>query len=226
MQENDNLTAHSASSYDDHVRESIPNYDAFHVETINLVAAYLRSPGLWLDTGCGTGTLVLKAYSQFPNTRFILADPSLSMLELAKLKLAGKERASILSPIETRHLDLLEKADVITAIQAHHYGGPDDRRASTRKCFDLLAQDGIFITFENIRPLTDAGTEIGKKYWQRYQERAGKSQEEARRHLNRFGKEYRPITVEEHLDLLRACSFKVVEILWYSYLQAGFYCIK
>ena len=226
MQKNDNLTAHSASSYDDHVRESIPNYDVFHDETINLVSTYLPRPGLWLDTGCGTGTLVLKAYSQFSDTKFILADPSPAMIGLAQLKLEGKDRATILSPTETTHINLPEKADVITAIQVHHYMGTDLRRLSTQKCFDLLKPEGVFVTFENIRPLTDKGTEIGKKYWKRYQEQAGKSKEEAQKHLDRFGKEYHPITVEQHLDLLRRCHFKVVEILWYSYMQAGFYCIK
>lgn len=34
------------------------------------------------------------------------------------------------------------------------------------------------------------------------------------------------ITIEEHLTLLRNSGFRVVEILWRSYLQAGFYCIK
>jgi tRNA (cmo5U34)-methyltransferase len=38
--------------------------------------------------------------------------------------------------------------------------------------------------------------------------------------------EYFPITVEEHLDLLRNCGFGAVEMFWYSYMQAGFYCIK
>ena len=175
MPRKDNLTAHPASRYDDHVRESIPYYDAFHDEAINLMAVYLPNPGLWVDTGCGTGTLIAKAYSRFPDTRFILADPSPAMLELARLKLEGKDRATILSPRETKDLDISEQPDVITAIQAHHYMRPDLRRESTQKCFDLLKSDGIFITFENVRALTETGTKIGKEYWKGYQEKAGKN---------------------------------------------------
>ena len=226
MPQNDNLTAHSASSYDDHVRQSIPNYDAFHDQTISLVAIYMPNPDLWIDTGGGTGTLAQKAYSQFPNTRFILADPSPAMLELAQQKLRGMDRVAILAPVETRHLDIAEKADVITAVQAHHYMAPDLRKISTQKCFELLKPDGIFITFENIKPFTDTGIRIGKDYWKRYQMKAGKSEEEAQKHIGRFGKEYFPRSIEQHLELLRECRFKVVELLWYSYMQAGFYCIK
>jgi tRNA (cmo5U34)-methyltransferase len=35
-----------------------------------------------------------------------------------------------------------------------------------------------------------------------------------------------PITVEEHLSLLKKMGFNAVELLWYSYMQAGFYCVK
>ena len=90
----------------------------------------------------------------------------------------------------------------------------------------LVKSGGVFVTFESIRPLTERGTEIGKARWQNYQIAAGKSPEQARRHLGRFGNEYFPLTVEEHLDLLRECNFSTVEILWYSYMQAAFYCIK
>jgi tRNA (cmo5U34)-methyltransferase len=38
--------------------------------------------------------------------------------------------------------------------------------------------------------------------------------------------EYFPITIEEHLSLLREIGFEVIELLWFSYMQAGFYCQK
>jgi len=226
MQSNDNSTAHSATAYDHHVRQSIPNYDSFHDETINLVCTYVPRPGLWVDTGCGTGTLVFKAHPRFPETEFLLADPSPAMLDCAREKLRGKNRVTILPAAGTRQLDVHGKADVVTAIQAHHYAGPDERKLATEACFEILRPDGLFVTFENIRPLTDVGTRIGKEYWRRYQEKAGKTEEEARKHVERFGREYHPITVEEHLALLRSCGFRAVELLWYSYLQAGFYCVK
>ena len=35
-----------------------------------------------------------------------------------------------------------------------------------------------------------------------------------------------PITAEEHLDALAQAGFGVVEIFWYSQMQAGFYAMK
>ncbi|MGD0231966.1 MAG: hypothetical protein ABSC19_16690 [Syntrophorhabdales bacterium] len=45
-------------------------------------------------------------------------------------------------------------------------------------------------------------------------------------HRSRFGKSYFPITIAEHLELLRATGFSTVEIFWLSHMQAGFYAIK
>ena len=45
-------------------------------------------------------------------------------------------------------------------------------------------------------------------------------------HLARFGVDYFPLTVDEHLQMLTKCGFRVVELFWYSVMQAGFYCLK
>lgn len=222
----DNTTAHPASEYDKNIRKSIPCYEQFHEATINIVSSYIDAPTTWIDVGCGSGTFVEKAYEVFRTTKFILADPSAAMLDLARDKLNGKDRVAILKPTAAEELDLDERAEVISAIQSLHYLDADGRRRAVRNCHHLLRPSGMFITFENIRPLTGKGTDIGKRNWQDYEVRAGKSIEEARKHVDRLGVEFFPITIEEHLKLLREAGFSVVELLWYSYVQAGFYCIK
>jgi len=216
--------------YDSHINVTIPYYHSFHLEIINLVKAAGHEPELWLDTGCGTGTLVQQALQSFDRTIFILSDPSQEMLDVAKDKLGEKYpgRFRFLARGMTQDIDLVGggRPDVITAVLCHHYLREDERIKATRKCYELLEPGGMYITFENIRPFTPMGTEIGRKNWGNFQIAGGKSVEEAQNHIQRFGVEYFPITVEEHLKLLSACGFKVVELLWYSYLQAGFYCIK
>ena len=134
----------------------------------------------------------------------------------------------ILEAVSTQNIpnNIGYKPDVITAIQAHHYLSAKDRSRATEVCYNLLGNDGIFVTFENISPMSQRGVEISKRYWGNYQLSKGKSKEQVEAHIDRFGKEYFPITVEEHLKLYNNCGFKTVELLWYSYMQAGFYCIK
>lgn len=225
----DNSTPYSATIYDTQVRKAIPYYDNFHDETINILKAMHNEPKVWLDTGCGTGTMVQKAIKQFPSTRFVLVDPSAQMLNAAKTKLESYNSANIvfLEAAPTQNLSIQkEEFDVITAIQSHHYLTKSERIKATAVCFNLLASRGIYITFENIRPFTAEGTAIGKENWKQFQLTKGRDTQAVGEHMKRFGVEYHPIKVEEHLSLLRETGFSTVELLWYSYMQAGFYCIK
>ena len=89
-----------------------------------------------------------------------------------------------------------------------------------------MNDNGVFISFENIRPSSSIGTDIGIKNWESYQLSCGRDPESVQEHLKRFDVEFLPITVAEHLEILKNTGFEVVEILWFSYMQAGFYAIK
>lgn len=224
----DNLTAHSSTKYDQEVGNTIPYYNCFHEETIGLLKASDKKISSWIDTGCGTGTLVDRSYAEFANTTFFLTDPSEAMLKIAKDKLKEYSRVKILDPMPTQALPahVKEKVDVVTAIQCHHYLSIEERKKATMACWEILKEDGIYITYENIRPFTDEGCKIGQDKWMNFQLSRGKDSQSITKHLERFDKEYFPITVDEHLKLMRESGFRVVELLWYSCMQAGFYCIK
>lgn len=222
----DNKTPHMALLYDEQVSRTIPNYNLFHGQIIDLVISYNNSPGVWLDTGSGTGTLVIKALEQFKDTFFILAEPSAEMLNIARAKLAGNDRVKF---IESGSLELNltgESIDVLTAVLSHHYFDAAARRKATENCFRILKKGGVYIAFENIRPCSEKGTQIGLERWKRFQLAHGKSEESVNIHLKRFNTKYFPITLDEHLYLLRDVGFGVNEVFWVSYLQAGFYSIK
>jgi tRNA (cmo5U34)-methyltransferase len=224
--QSDNATPHTAETYDAQVRRTIPYYDCFHDETLNLIKAADITPANWLDTGCGTGTLAQKAIAQYPQTKFVLADPSPQMLQTAKQKLAGYSNVEYVEASTEKLTDLTTHFDVVTAIQSHHYSTTQGRKQATQVCYNLLNPKGIYITFENTRPFTAQGTAVDLENWKNWQIRSGKTQAQAEAHIKRFGVEYYPITVEEHLSLMRKTGFSTVELLWYSYMQAGFYCIK
>ncbi|HPT80014.1 MAG TPA: class I SAM-dependent methyltransferase [Methanosarcina thermophila] len=225
-----NFTSHLPEDFDARIFSILPYYSCFHQETINFIKSLPSSPRIWLDTGCGTGSLVNKAVRQFPATKFLLFDPSEGMLSQARKKLSSclADRLEFLEASTTQEFsqELEEQPDVITAIQCHHYLSREDRAKATAVCYNLLKEGGVYITFENIRPLTEEGIILGKRYWHNFQVVHGRTEEEIEENLKRFDTEYFPITVEEHLKLLRETGFHTVELFWYSYMQAGFYCIK
>jgi tRNA (cmo5U34)-methyltransferase len=225
-----NATPYLPEDYDTHISDVLPYYSCFHQETINFVKSLPSSPRIWLDTGCGTGSLVNKAIEEFPDTKFLLLDPSEGMLNQARKKLLScpPDRLEFLkaSPTQEFSQELEEQPDIITSIQCHHYLSREGRARATGMCYDLLKEGGVYITFENIRPLTEEGIITGKRYWRNFQLSHGRNEKEIKEHLDRFDTEYFPISVEEHLKLLRETGFRTVELFWYSYMQAGFYCIK
>lgn len=131
----DNTTPHMSSVYDEQVRRTIPEYDIFHDQVIDLVRVYNNSPNEWLDTGCGTGTLAIKVLEHFKDTSYTLADPSLEMLNIAKTKLTGNDKIKFKgsSSLELDFPD--ENFDVITAIMCHHYLDTETREKATKIAF-------------------------------------------------------------------------------------------
>ena len=227
----DNLTPHKASEYDVKVRQTIPFYETIHLEVMRLVGIIKPDVKCWVDTGCGTGHLVEQALAAFPKTQFIQADPSEAMLVQTRAHLAGTatNRVTILPPIGSAELMshlAPTTADVVTAIQCHHYMSQEGRLKALQSCLEVLRPGGLFVTFENVAPRTPEGVRFGLKGWKSFLIAQGRTEEEADKHLARYGTEFFPITVEQHLHLLTKVGFGAVELFWYSQMQAGFYAIR
>lgn len=230
MNDSDNTTPHKAEDYDVGIRKTIPHYETIHREAIDLIRTVKPDTKVWLDTGCGTGFTVENAYPHFPDTQFIICDPAPKMLEEARKRLKNipGDRLTILEPMGTQELEnkIKTKVDVITAIQSHLYLQRDEKRKATENCFKLLNKSGLYVTTENIHPLSARGVEIGLTRWANFQIQSGRSKAEVAEHSQRFNTKFFPITIEDHLKLLRDTGFAIVEVFWCTQMQAGFYAIK
>jgi tRNA (cmo5U34)-methyltransferase len=231
MNESDNTTPYKADVYDRSVIRTIPFYKTIQSEAVDLVRTLKPEVETWMDTGCGTGYMAESALRYFPKTQFILADPAEAMLKLAARRLYGLEekRIRILPAVSSQDLSKYRNEfnpSVITAILCHHYIQRPQRIEATRACYDLLKKGGVFITFEIISPETSQGIQTGLNRWKRFQINHGRARAVVEEHLKRFNSSYFPITIKEHLTLLKETGFQTVELFWLSYLQAGIYAIK
>ncbi len=220
----DNRSAYNSDIYDDHIVNVLPYYREYHRQVIDLVRSMDRPCTNWLDTGCGTGTLAALILEAFPDVNLTLCDPSEKMLAIAAKKLDGKKIRFLNLPSDK--LDIDSGYDVITAVQCHHYYDEKGREQAVKNCYRALRKSGIFITFENIRMSTDTSDALALKRWVRFLEDHANPPEDVKMQLDRRGTEVFPITVEAHLELLKKCGFGSVNLLWASYLQAGFWAIK
>lgn len=213
-----------AGDFDARAQKVVPCYLDIHKDVLDLVGHAIGEPRVWLDTGCGTGTLVSKIIGDHPETQFILADPSRDMLDIAEGKVEGNVRFLCGT---TDSLDLPdESVDVITAVLCHHYYQRGERIAAERNCFRMLRKGGLFVTVEHTAPDTEDGLCIALSRWKDMQVAAGRSEEEAEEHLTRYGREFFPITASEHLAQLNDIGFRAAEMFRRTYVQSGFYAIK
>lgn len=222
----DNKSAFNSIEYDEKITQTLPYYEDFHCQVIDLVKTMDHSEINWLDTGCGTGKTACKALKELSgiDINFTLCDISNEMLNIAKRRFTNTK--IIFRNISSQELDYKEEFDVVTAIQCHHYLSQEERKIAIGKCFDALKENGIFITFENICYESKSAELLAIRRWGNYMIFNGKTQQEVAKHIERRGKEVFPITVEEHFNLLKNSGFKHVELLWFSYMQAGFFAIK
>jgi tRNA (cmo5U34)-methyltransferase len=227
MPKPDNASSHNADQYDRQIRATIPHYDDIHNEILNFVKVQCPNPKTWLDTGCGTGSFIRNAQDIFPETEFCIADPSEGMLAKARQNLEGC-RYSLIGSCGTADLPATtdRRFDIITAIQCHHYLTKEGRNEAARACYSLLNDGGFFIASENIRPFSGDGVARSLASWSTFQRGAGRNEQEVTDHLDRFDREYFPITITEHLQCYHDAGFPVAEILWLSGMQGVFWCRK
>ena len=128
--------------------------------------------------------------------------------------------------LSSEQLQFDNEFDVVTAIQCHHYLSAGGRENAVRACYKALKESGVFIVFENIKMETDTADGIALKRWKTFLEEHGNSPEDVKMHIERRGVEVFPITIAQHIELLKKCGFRSVNVLWTAYLQAGFWAIK
>jgi len=216
----------NAEEYDNKIRQTIPYYEEIYIQAADLINAFRKTHIKWLDIGCGTGKMVEAAGKHCSVDKFVLCDISKEMLEKAEMKLKNSEVKAEFLNCSVQDLSYENEFDIITSIQVNHYFDRNNRMIALKNCYNALKEKGVYIVFENVAPFSKVGKEVGLKRWQDFQVLNGKNLEESKEHISRYGVDYYPITITEHLELLKTCGFMEIEVFWLSYMQIGLYAVK
>ena len=220
----DNKSAFGAEEYDIKIKKTLPYYDDFFEQIIELVDVCNYKTVKWLDVGCGTGKMAERALEKFKIEQFVCCDCSEKMLEIAKNRCPFSNVEFVLANL--LNISYRNEFEIITAIQVNHYLQKEERKLALQKCYEALKENGLFISFENFAPFSELGKRLYLDKWKEYQIRQGKTVTECEKHRERYGKDYFPITLTEHISLMHDCGFRVVEILWISNMQVGIWGMK
>lgn len=210
--------------YDEKVEKTVPYYNEFYKQIIDIVDVLEFKDIHWLDIGCGTGKMAEAAYNSLKINEFAFCDVSEEMLNISRERFKNKNNRFFLMSAE--EIEFSDKYDIVTSIMVNHYFNETVRERVILNCYKALKNGGVLFSFENFAANTDFGKSMQLKRWKRYQISNGKSENEAENHINRYGVNYFPITISGQLDILKKCGFNKCETIWISGMQAGFMAIK
>lgn len=216
--------AFSPERYDKNIVATLPYYEEYFKQIIEIVHTAFHIPIAWLDIGCGTGKMADMAIRNLQVENMICCDSSPQMLKIAKERVCSLKVDFRETLIQNLQYD--SNFDVITAILITHYLEYEERIESIRNCYNALKKNGLFFTVENFAPNNDMFKRLYLERWKNYQYENGKSEEECQSHVLRYNTEYFPVTIMEQIHVLQECGFKNVEIFWCSYMQVGILGIK
>lgn len=192
---------------------------------LTLLATRTEPVRSFIDLGCGDGILGAALLDAYPQSRGVLADFSVPMLEQARIQL--KEFAGQLQFVNLDYADsgwsevvqAKEPFDTIVSRYSIHHQPDDRKRAIYADIFGLLAPGGWFINIEHILPAATLATDlldnhiIDGRYAIELQNGGSKTRQEiADIFLKRPDREANLLTpVETQCDWLREIGFEQVD---------------
>ena len=63
-----NIAAFNSTGYDDKIKRTLPYYEEFYRQVIDLIKSYNSQSLSWLDIGCGTGKMADVAFKELNRT--------------------------------------------------------------------------------------------------------------------------------------------------------------
>ena len=217
-----------AGVFDDHVRASVPFYDAIQ-QLIAEACDWLAPAGaLVADLGCSTGNTaqaILARHSERA-LRFALYDESVPMLARARPAVEQLAPGRVQSyPGPLQHGLTHEHADLTLAVFVLQFMSWPDRAAVLADARTRAAHDGALIIAEKIRPADARWAEIGTDVSHDYKQAAGISDSAIRAKASALRGVLRPASLPDLAQLVRAAGWSAPEVLfrWHQWAVLGAY---
>lgn len=203
-----------ANEYDMNRRKFIPCFDDFYINTTNFIASNIKAPKCIIDLGAGTGLLSYFWYQHFSAAEYILTDIADEMLHIAQKRFAGIENISYQAQDYSVGLPEQFFDTVISALSIHHLED-DNKMKLFSKIYDSLPDHGLFVNYDQFCAGQHEMDRWFDSYWESQLYHSGLTEKDIelwkeRRKLDR------ECSVEQEIDMLNKCKFKVVKCV-YSY---------
>ncbi len=222
------FTSHVAEVFDDHVRASVPFYDAIQDLVAETTDWLVPAGGLVADLGASTGATARRIIERHPNRgiRFVLYDEQKSMLDQAAIELGklGGDHDVVLSETRIQEAPLHHsQADLTLCLFTLQFLPLRERLDALRLARTYSADTGALIVAEKIRAIDSRWAEIGMDVAHDYKARHGITDSAIRAKARALRGVLRPAPQAATMQLMTTAGWHAPEVLfrWHSWAVIG-----
>jgi tRNA (cmo5U34)-methyltransferase len=216
-----------ADTFVDHVRQSVPLYDAGHDLVCSISDYFVRDDSTVYEIGTSTGQLLRKLADHHPHkpgARWIGIDPVEAMVDKARAHCAGLPNVEVICDDALTHP--FEKADLFVSYYCIQFVQPRHRQDLINRIYERLHWGGALIMFEKVRGPDARFQDMSVALYNEFKARNGFSADEILNKTSSLKGVLEPFSTEGNLGLLRRAGFTdIMSVMkWVSF--EGFLAIK
>ena len=216
-----------ADTFVDHVRQSVPMYDAGHDLVTSISDYFIRDDSTCYEIGTSTGELLRKLarhHPHKPGVRWIGIDPVEAMVVKAKAHCADLANVEIICDDALTHS--FEKADLFVSYYCVQFVQPRHRQDLINRIYERLHWGGALIMFEKVRGPDARFQDMSVALYNDFKARNGFSADEILNKTSSLKGVLEPFSTEGNLGLLRRAGFTDIMSVMKWVCFEGFLAIK
>lgn len=203
-----------AEQYDGNRKKFIPCFDDFYESATKFILSNIEKPKRIIDLGAGTGLLTYFWYQQCPRSEYVLVDIADEMLNIARKRFNNIENISYQAMDYSKNFPDITFDTVISALSIHHLEDKDKIKLFSR-IYASLPDGGLFVNYDQFCAGHPEIDRWFNSFWENQLANSGLTEQDIelwreRRKLDR------ECSVEQEVDMLIKCKFKIVKCI-YSY---------
>lgn len=216
-----------AKEFDEHVRRSVPLYDAGHDLVCKLSDFFLGGDSLVIELGTATGTLAerfLAHNADRQGLRYLGIDPERSMIERASERCGADARASFVC--EDALAVPFEPCSMVLAYYTVQFVHPRRRQALFDKIYASLEWGGALVLFEKVRGPDARFQDIAMQLYHEYKLDQGFDEAEILNKQRSLKGVLEPFSTQGNVDLMKRAGFVDITTVMKWVCFEGFLAIK
>ena len=216
-----------ADTFVEHVRRSVPYYDAGHDLVCQLSDFFCHGDSVCYEIGVSTGQLLRKLaerQASKPGVKWLGIDPVESMIAKARQHCAGV--ANITLEVGDVRLYDFEKSDMIVSYYCIQFIPPRNRQDVYNRIYERLHWGGALILFEKVRAPDARFQDMIVSLYNDYKRQEGFSADEILNKTASLKSVLEPFSTEGNLGMLRRAGFVDVMTIMKHLCFEGFVAIK